>query len=128
MLELRNTQDYLFYKHSQFSTIFSHICIRLLTRYYCWILIDLIVLKQPFTQGQISNKLTQSFQCSVFRNNQSSLSCKCIVLKASFYTYLSCAATEIIYPFFIKWVQKVFDPVSYLLFITIFEFTITFWV
>ena len=38
---------------------------------------------------QSSNKLMQSFQSSVFRNNQNSLSSKCIVFEYYFYTYFS---------------------------------------
>ena len=77
----------------------------------------------------------QYFQCSVFRNNQSSLSRKSIVFECYLYTYLSGFADQILRSWSSnrKCLSKrgcplVFDPVSCLLFITVFEFAITFWV
>ena len=55
-----------------------------------------------------SKQLMQSLQCSLFRNNQISLSCKCIVFECYLYTYLSGFADQIFA--YLEYSQKIFVP------------------
>ena len=50
-----------FYKRNHISTIVSRICLRSMTVYCCWLLINLISMKKPSTRNFISKSTVCSF-------------------------------------------------------------------